>query len=148
VLAEGGARRGSTSDERAVFMPFLPKLEPMIRGGFVTASPRPRRYGAPGDMLRTPFGRVVLVEVRQMPLSEAAIACWRRSGSASARAFQADWIHAHPEAGSSPETAVWVHEFRRVRDDESAKMGRKSEPVDSGARGRAMNRNENGWGSP
>ena len=99
------------------FIPFLPGFHEPIRARRKTMTARTRKYGNPGDYLRSPAGLLRLVDVDRIPLRVVAERYWRQEGVDGPEDFARVWKQIHPQRGFQPEDLVWLHEFEIVADD-------------------------------
>lgn len=109
-------------------MPFLPEFKAPVLQGRKTMTARLRPYGVPGDVLDTPFGRVILLGVWKERLGVIADRHFEREALASPRDFADLWTRIYPEAPFEVEREAFLHEFRRVRGSE----GRQDYRPDAG----------------
>lgn len=106
-------------------LPFLPEFRRPVLEGRKTVTTRKRRYGSAGDVLETPWGaRVVLVDVREVPLGVVAEVHFDREGCLSPRDFVEVWAKCYPEDVWDPDRRVFLHEFRLERRPELERRGR------------------------
>lgn len=100
----------------SAFLAFYPRFREPVLTGVKTKTARTKRYGAPGDVLRTPFGDVRLVAVERVSLADVAEKHWREEGTSGPEEFKAVWSQIHPLRGFRPDDLVWLHRFEVVRD--------------------------------
>lgn len=99
---------------KADWLPFRPEFKDAVLSGRKTATCRTKRYGDPGDELRTPFGSVRLTAVVERMLWDVAENYFREEGLESSEDFQQVWKKLHPRAGFRPNDIVYLHRFEVV----------------------------------
>jgi hypothetical protein len=85
-----------------------------ILSGRKTVTTRSKKYGEPGDVLDTPFGRVRLVKVEKATLGQVRDILWYQEGVESPEAFERVWASIHPGRGFRPDDVRFVHQFEVV----------------------------------
>ena len=109
-----GAARGPLEPRGVVgTLPFKERFRHPILAGRKVCTARTKRYGEPGDVLRTSFGFYVLLEkVCQHTLRDVRDNFWAFEGLASPGEFEAIWKEIHPGRGFDAGQTVWLHTFR------------------------------------
>lgn len=94
---------------------FLDEFKPLIRSGRKTATSRPRKYGKPGDALRTPWGdTLALMSVHRLKLSTIAQTHYMEEGFDSPEAFLSAWKRIHPRKAVKPDGLLYFHTFKLI----------------------------------
>lgn len=102
--------------DEPVFLPFLPRFrEPVLRG-VKTITTRSKKYGEPGDVLRTPFGLVRLTRVERRTLAHVRDNLWREEGVTCPDEFELVWREIHSTRGFQPDDVRVVHHFEVIHE--------------------------------
>lgn len=93
------------------FLPFMIRFHAAIREGTKTHTFRPRRYGQPGDRLKTPCGVIKLIAVTRTTAAFVRDNHWADEGVDSPEEFVHVWNILHPRKGFDPATKGYLHHF-------------------------------------
>lgn len=104
---------------KTVRIPFLPIFKDTMLSGIKTCTSRTRRYGQPGDKFEA-WGEIFEIrEIERLLLSTVRDKFYRHEGFTSPDEFVAVWTKLHPIKGFDPESAVYLHSFRKELRNES-----------------------------
>jgi hypothetical protein len=89
----------------------MPRFHGDIREGTKTRTFRSKRYGQPGDRLKTPCGVIKLLAVTRTTAAFVRDNHWQDEGCDSPEDFVQVWTIVHPRKGFDPDYKGYLHHF-------------------------------------